>query len=255
MKILKSGGPVVLAALAVAACDNGTSPEDVGDVDLAVATVAAEATLDDVQSMALNTWGVAFGEIAGVPGFGPGGGMAPNDHLDRNRTVTFYDEDGNEMDRFDPLLTESVNIVMDVEGSLDRPMWSGDLERHRDMTVSGLAGVETERTWNGTGSDEHSKVHITDEGNMEHHFESQSTIEDVVVGVPRSENPWPLSGTITRHVEVTIVNGPNGDVTRERTAVITFNGTQNVTITVNGEEFDVDLADRQGARPQRKGRP
>lgn len=255
MKILRSGGAVALATLAVAACDNGTEPEDLGDLDLAVATVAAEATLDDVQSMALNNWGVAFGEVAAVPGWGPHGGMAPNDHLERNRTVTFYDEDGNEMDRFDRLLTASVHIVVDVEGSLERPMWSGELERHRDLTVSGLGGVETERTWNGTGSDKHSKVRITDEGDMERHFESETTIEDVMVGVPRSENPWPLSGTITRHVQVTVVNGPNGDVTRERTVVVTFNGTQTVTMTVNGEEFEVDLADRQGMRPHRRGRP
>jgi hypothetical protein len=159
------------------------------------------------------------------------------------------------MDGFDRLLTASVHIEVEVEGSLERPMWSGELERHRDLTVSGLLGEETERTWNGHGSDKHSKVRITDEGDMERHFESETTIEDVVVGVPRSENPWPLSGTITRHVKVEIINGPNGDVTRERTVVVTFNGTQTVTLSVNGEEFEVDLADRQGARPHRRGHP
>lgn len=258
MKIL-NGSVAVLAAVGVMACDDGTGPDaDLGDLDLAVATVAAEATLDDVRSMALGTWGVGpvgVG-IAGVgPGFGAHGGMAPGDAVERSRTVTFYDEGGGVMDGYDPLLTGSINFAIDVEGSLERPAWSGEVERHRDVTVSGLAGDETERTWNGTGSDRHSKVRVTDEGDMERRFESQTTIEDVVVALPRDEHPWPVSGTITRHVEVSIVNGPLGDLTRERTVEVTFNGTRYVTMTVDGEEFEVDLADREGHRPHRRGRP
>jgi hypothetical protein len=70
--------------------------------------------------------------------------------------------------------------------------------------------------------------------------------------VPRAENPWPLSGTITRVITVVITNGPNGDVTHERTVVITFNGTQFVTLTVNGEEFELDLAARLSDRGVRR---
>jgi hypothetical protein len=67
-----------------------------------------------------------------------------------------------------------------------------------------------------------------------------------VVPVPGSESPWPLSGTITRHWVITITNGPNGDATRERTVVVTFNGTQFATITVNGETSELDLGTRPG---------
>lgn len=259
MKMLR-GGLTVLVVAGMAACDDGTGPEaQADDLNLAVATVTAEATLDDVHSMALGAWGLPPVGAA-VPGgmgggFGPHGGLAPGDALERTRTVTFYDADGHEMDGYDPLLTGSIDIVVEISGSLDRPMWSGEVDRHRHLTVSGLAGEETERTWNGTGSDQHSRVRVTDRGDVERHFESETTIEDVVVGVPRSEHPWPLSGTITRHVEVTVVNGPHGDVTRERTVVVTFNGTRYVTLTVDGEEFEVDLADRQGRRPHRPGRP
>lgn len=247
---------MLLVAAGFAACDDGTAPVgDPGDLELAVAAVAAEATLDDVQSMTLGTWGLA-GPVAGPEAasqFGPHGGLAPGDVLQRERTVTFYDADGQVMDGYDPLVTDRINLVIEVEGSLERPRWSGEVERHRDVTVSGLAGQETQRTWNGTGSDLHARVRVSDEGNVERRFASQTSIEDVVVGVPRHENPWPLSGTITRHVEVTVVNGPNGDVTRERTVVVTFNGTRYVTLTVDGQEFEVDLADREGRRPGRRG--
>lgn len=257
MNILHGARPLpmtvaVLTAAGLAACGDATgpaaSPDD--DLDLAVATVAAEATLDDVRSLALGTWGLSTTTTSP-----PHDRPAPGDALERTRTLTFYNADGQPMDGYHPLLTASINLMVHVEGSLERPMWSGEVDRHRDVTVSGLAGEETERTWNGTGSDEHSRVRVADRGDMERHFQSQTIIEDVVVGVPRSEHPWPLSGTITRHVEVTVVNGPHGGLTRFRTVVVTFNGTQYVTLSVNGEEFEVDLADRDGRRPHRPGRP
>jgi hypothetical protein len=247
------GAVAMIAALILVGCDDAgtTLDADLGDLDLAVATVAAEATLDDVESMTIESVGLLAPGLAGIQG--PQGKLAPGDDLERSRVVTFYDEGGAVMDEFDPLLTERVEIDVDIEGSLERPMWTGQVERHRDIIVSGLLGDETERTWNGTGSDEHSAVRVLDEGDMERSFEGQATIEDVVVAVPRSENPWPISGTITRHVEVTVVNGPQGDLTRERTVVVTFDGTQYPTMTVNGEEFEIDLADRQGHRPRRRG--
>lgn len=246
------GAITLVAGLALAACDSGTAPDaDLGDLNLAVATVAAEATLDDVESMALQAWGVPLGDI--VTGPGAHHPMAPGDALEHSRTVTFYDESGTVMEAYDPFLTERIDISVEIAGSLERPMWSGEVERHRDVSVTGLADEETERTWNGTGSDEHSSVRMIEDGDMERHFESQSSIENVVVALPRSENPWPIAGSITRQVEVAVINGPQGDVTRERTVVITFDGTQYATLMVDGEEFEMDLADRQGRRPHRRG--
>ncbi len=84
---------------------------------------------------------------------------------------------------------------------------------------------------------------------------STSAIEDVVHPVPRTDDAWPLSGTITRNVTVNIVNGPNGDETKTRTVVITFNGTNLPTMTVDGESFEIDLSTRSGRHPfRRRGR-
>jgi hypothetical protein len=77
-------------------------------------------------------------------------------------------------------------------------------------------------------------------------------VTDVVRGVPRAENPWPLSGTITRNLTIEVVNGPNGDETIVREVVLTFNGTRIVTLTVNGEAYEVDLAETGRNKIRRK---
>lgn len=81
---------------------------------------------------------------------------------------------------------------------------------------------------------------------------STSLLEDIVHPVPRTDDAWPLSGTITREVTIVIVNGPDGDVTKSRTVVITFNGTNLATMTVDGETFEIDLSTRSGRHPFRR---
>lgn len=277
MKTLRSAGAGLLAVLALAGCEDlGSGPEAFDDsaVTLDVATVAADAVVDDVLGMALGTTGAPLLGVTGGPaavpggqGQGPGGqgqggqgqgqgGKGGPGHQDmaRSHTVTFYDAAGNVMEAYDAELTASINIVTEMSGTRETPRWTREISRHSDRTVSGLEGDETQHTWNGTGSMENDRVRFDDvNGNREYHMSSTSTTEDVVVALPRDENPWPLSGTITRIVKVSIVNGPNGDVEEERTVVVTFNGTQFVTMTVDGEAFEIDLADRQGRTPQRKG--
>jgi hypothetical protein len=81
-----------------------------------------------------------------------------------------------------------------------------------------------------------------------------SSIENVVHGVPIEDNPYPLSGSITRDMTVLIIGGKNDGETHSRLAVITFNGTQFATVTVNGETYEIDLAAHKGrGRPTRGG--
>jgi hypothetical protein len=124
------------------------------------------------------------------------------------------------------------------------------------MTVSGLQGDEQTRTWNGTGSSSTSRSRHTQDGQARtYNMDESVSVQNVVV--PHRNNdtrdPWPLSGSITRTVAVQILDG-DGNVLREltRTVVITFNGTQFVTLTVTGpngsETFEVDLAQRRAHR-------
>ena len=230
----------LMTVVALAACNDATAPESDGSLDADVALMAADAAIQDLQNMS-----DLFGGLLGAP--------APMlvDSLTRTRVITFYDADGNVQDGHDPVTTASINVVIDVSGEVVRDNWTATLERHRDMTVSGLEGDETTRIWNGSGNGNVQGTHTDSLGTRSYDMSSTSAIVDVVRGLPREENPYPLSGTITRNISVTVIGGPDGDVTRQRTVSITFNGTQFATLTVNGETFEVDLAARDGRHPLR----
>lgn len=245
MKLARICGLALLATFALAGCNDANGPSELDqDIDEDVAIVAADAVLEDLQQMFISLGsqaasGVSF-DVAAPP-------------RNFSRTVSFFDAEGNEQDAYNPLTTASIHMLIEMSGAVERDGWTATIERSRDVTVSGLEGEETERTWNGTSSTEVARSQHTDEdGTRSYDMSGVGTIKDVVRGVPRDENPWPLSGTITRTIKVVITNGPDGDVTRERTVVVTFNGTQFATLTVNGEEFELDLAARESARAVRR---
>ncbi|RMH17106.1 MAG: hypothetical protein D6701_07990 [Gemmatimonadetes bacterium] len=241
-------GLLLLTTVALAACsDDGAAPlpeaDDAG-VAADVAVVAADAAIEDLRSM------IDIGSF----GLGAPAAMV-EDERTVSRSITFFDAEGNEQDRYDPVTTASARIEVEINAEVSREGWSASVERHKDLTVSGLEGDETTRVWNGSGTDEvHRSRHTDEDGTRSYELNGTFSIDNVVRGVPRSENPWPLSGSITREVTVEITNGPNGDETRTMTAVLTFNGTQFATLVVDGETFEVDLAARDGRSPFRRPR-
>ena len=262
MRISKIFAALTVAVpLAFAGCSDNTAPDVVDEaLSYNAAIVAADATLED---LALARAPFAFGALAtSEPGMGPGGpGMGqPGGHrgiggdLSGTRSVTFYDADGQEQEAYDALTTASIHFFMEVGGDVERAGWSGNVYRSRDMVVSGLAGEETTRTFDGTGTESIARSRTLDDGS-EASFDMEGTFthEAVVVPAPGSEPRYPLSGTVTRTMSVTVVNGPEGDVTRNVSVVITFNGTNTATALVNGETYEIDLDTRPGGFPL-KGR-
>ncbi len=242
MKLARIGGLALLSTFALAACNDANGPSELDQaIDEDVALVAADAALEDLQQMFFSV------------GSQPASGVSFDVPTNFSRTVSFFDDAGVLQDAYNPLTTASIRILIEMSGAVERDGWTATIARSRDVTVSGLAGQETVRTWNGTSSTEVTRSQHTDEnGTRTYEMSGVGTIEDVVRGVPRDVNPWPLSGTITRSITVVITNGPNGNVTHERTVVITFDGTQFATLTVNGEEFELDLAARQSDRGVRR---
>jgi hypothetical protein len=232
-----------------AACSDANDP--VGDTDqlnLDVATYIADMTADDLAMFDLHMEGI-MGPMRSPPRRPP-----RFEDLSMTRDVTFYaDDEGSDV--YDADATDSLHIVMHMEGSHtrtgERGTLSVDVNRDRDMWLTGLSGAEVEHIWNGTGAEFSHAVHTDDLGEREHAMSSSSQTEDLVIGLPREENPWPLSGTVTRTVSVEGVNHEGEAFSHERTAVITFDGTQFATLSVNGEEFEVDLANRE---PKRRSR-
>ena len=249
MRLARMGSLGLLTVLLLAACNDANSPSETDqELNEDLALVIADAVIEDVQQMNL---------VLGL-----GGEAATDAALDmaappRNfsRTVSFFDEDGDPQDAYNPELTASMVIVVSMSGAVERGDWSASVERNRTLTVTGLLGQETERIWNGFGDATVTRSHHSDEnGDRSYNMTADFVIEDVVRALPRTEHPWPISGQITRHVVVTIVNGPNGDVTHERTVIITFNGTQFATLLIGDEEFEIDLGARDGERGfRRKG--
>ena len=234
---MKSGA-LTLTLLALAACSDTAGLESSFEENLTldVAMIAADAAIDE------------FGDLGRVFG---GGGLTAGTH-----TATFYDADGNEQAALDPLTTASIHLVVESSHEFSRESWTGTGTRSRDLRITGLEGEETTRTVNGTGSSNVTRSEHTDEDGTTRSYNmvSTSTMVDVVHPVPRTDDSWPLSGTITRDVTITVINGPDGDVTKTRKVVMIFDGTQWPDMTVDGEPFEVDLSTRSGRRPFQKRR-
>ena len=247
------------AVAALAACGDSTDVDTLDDalvVDAAI--LAADATIEEVR---LWSQPFGFGDAPAAmpwslgPGHGPG---APGGHhgfageLSGTRSVTFYDEDGAEQDGYDPLATASIHIVHEVEGTIERSRFTAEIAREREMTVSGLFGEETERTWNGSGSSELLRTGVLEDGTERSHSAVGSfTFEDVVVPIPGVEPRYPLSGTITRSMTLTRTTS-QGTETRTVEIVITFDGSEIATAVVDGRMVEIDLSTRDGGHPLRR---
>ena len=242
MKHHVKSGAVTLSIIALAACSETVGPDSLEDsLTLDVAMIAADAAIDELGDMGLL--------------FSAGALAAPSavDTRTVTHTATYFDADETEQAARDPLTTASIHLVIESTHKFSRDSWTATGTRMRDLMITGLEGEETSRTVNGTGSGSVARSQHTDEdGTRTYDMTSMSVIETVVHPVPRTDDAWPLSGTITRDVTVNVINGPDGDVTRSRTVVITFNGTNLATKTVDDETFEIDLSTRSGRHPFRK---
>jgi len=115
----------------------------------------------------------------------------------------------------------------------------------RTLTVTGLAGKETSRTWNGTGTRTDGGYRNGTDATRTYHVTDNVTVANVVVNLPRSSNPWPVSGTITRNISGTgsvVKSGVTKSFAITKTVTITFNGTQTATVTVDAVTYTLDLS-------------
>jgi len=257
--------------LVLGACGESTGPQFADPtLNLDVATAMADGAGEDVQTMRELSRGLQVGlRFWLTPQEAPSAGDCPYNAgtgwhtcatitgpggLSLDRRYAFYDASNAAMETFDQLLTAKIHFIKHAEGSIGRTMDGGsmtaEVDYDRDMTVTGLAGEETSRTWNGTGASEVKRTRMSDtHGTRTYELEAAVTVAGVVV--PRRSNEqtdaWPTAGTITKVVTGTV---SNGEETRQvsRTVIITFNGTQFPTATVNGEPFTIDLANRMAHR-------
>ena len=133
--------------------------------------------------------------------------------------------------------------------------WSVTRHHARDYTVSGLAGAETSRTWNGTGTSADTASHGGERGTRTYVSTGSHVATNVVFLVPRSAGRWPQSGTIERTVAGSATVTPVGEAPRTRafarTVRVTFDGDATAAVSVTGPDgtrtCTLDLATRQVA--------
>src|SRR6476469_1563643 len=111
--------------------------------------------------------------------------------------------------------------------TLHRTLLGADtISRTRSMTATGLLGHETSRTWNGTGNRTDGGYANDTERTRTYHTTDATTFTNVVVNLPSSANPWPMSGTVTRQIAgsgTVVKNGVTRTFTISKIVTITFN--------------------------------
>lgn len=261
----------VAATTLFAGCDLGSSPDSVDYLNYDAAVVAADGAVEDLEMM--------HGPRLGLPGivFPPLQGARPDcpesDHhfscppieregLEYTRTITYLDAAGGTLSEYDETVVDGIRYEISVQGDLERDRWSATIDRQRDLTVTGLLDDNDESvdgdgvvTWNGTGTGSVERSRHSDDGvERTYSMESSAVITDVVIPYPRTENGWPVSGTIERTMTVTMTSGTGETRTVTRTAVITFDGSQFATVQVGDETFTMDLSQRKfGPRGMQRG--
>ena len=148
--------------------------------------------------------------------------------------------------------TDSVNHVHSLIGSYSqgwfpfRTVW---VDRHDTATLNVDRGsTPTTHIWNAVGIRQDSTRFVSERVTSNWHYTAFDTAAAVTFDVPRSQNPWPMSGTIVHNVTVHFeADKANRTTTRTvtRRAMITFNGTPNVTLQVGGLTCTLDLETHQ----------
>lgn len=251
----------VAVGIAVAGCES-SSPSSGDPTAFDAAIIAADGGLEDLEMMhgpGLGLRGIIFpGLIAGRPDCPQTQDVflcdpIQRDGIDYTRTIIYRDASGAAQDAYDGATTASIEYVISLMGERGRDGWSASVDRIRNLTVTGLQDGTGTVAWNGTSAGTLSRSRHTEDGlSRTYDVTTSGTVTDVVIPFPRTDDAWPLSGTITRLVSMTRTNGD--DIrTRELEVTIEFNGGSEVTVTVGDETFTLDLSQRMdGGRHVRR---
>ena len=249
----------LLAAALVAGCDDPATVQSIDDLAIRdMALVAADETLEVVSTMRLPlgirsiTGGIP--SLGGQVGFGRPGGRHGFGTEDSGTTVeTLFDANGNTQEAYDSRTTARIEVETAVEGVVSRDNWSATIYRERRISVTGLEGEETQRTYNGAGSSSTTRSRHTDEGDRTYDMTGAFSYVDVVVPIPGSDPGYPLSGRITRSMSSIRTDTAGAQEVREMEMMITFDGDETAVAVINGEEYEIDLSTTAGHRPWRRG--
>lgn len=248
----------ISAAAAITACTDTLLPQLLDD-----STVTEDITISagDAIAAAIKAMGDNEG-AAGLPGATSASEVGPASHaVTFNRTRTCYDANGAVVSGCTPLSqVRKVVTQAAVDGSRSgnrsteggkNITWSGVVHRVSNDTLvrnfnTAQPPVEVSRTHSDltVGND---TTNFSD-GTLTRQVAEATTdsIKAVTWNLPRSSNPFPVSGSIVRvasvHVEVTKDNRTETrDVTRKITVTFPADAQGNVVLTVNNRTCNLNL--------------
>ena len=144
----------------------------------------------------------------------------------------FLDASGKPMEKFVRGTTESIHYLLKTDASEVKDNGSSVNHSQRDLTVSGFLGPN--RIWNGFGSSADTSVRREELSTRKYAGLSVDTLQAVTFVDERAAHPYPLSGVAIRVVDYTVVStGKQIETTTvHKRAVVTFNGTADVPISL-----------------------
>jgi hypothetical protein len=153
---------------------------------------------------------------------------------------------------WNPPLTDSVNHKWQVDGTVQpdptAPGRSVTLDDTaaatmrivRPATSNAIVTNPNKHQWDGTAAAHHT-ASVTDNNVLKTAVHTvYDTVSAVLFQMPRSQNPYPLSGSITSNITTVFTAGDN-TVNDSARFVVTFNGTHLVTLQAGGITCDLDL--------------
>ena len=262
--------PLALLALtAVAACGDGTSPSHTApEITTDVAVSAGEAVSADVALLKGNEGATALAAqvsratVAGSLGLAAqtaASGCTYSPSTQRytcaslaegdftvTRSFALFDAAGVPQTQYDAATTASIDFEASAAATLTRPSFSATATRDRNVTVSGLVGAETQRTWSGAGTSELQAEFSGDNGSRHYAMTSADTVDNVVWNLPTSYYRYPASGRIIHNITVTQTAdaGQTVERTAVRRVVVTFNGARTVFMMVGSLSCTLNLDTR-----------
>lgn len=242
---------VAAAITCAAACSDdptgpGTDTSAQTRTDVAAATGEAIATDVEAMSRTEATASSSLFAFAGDPSasctFSVGSFLCVSSlgALDGEATITFRDGSGTAQAAFDEATTASIDIETEIAADIDRTNVELQFLRMGDFAVTGLAGAEASRTWDGTAS--MSVAGSLFGGERSYTMNSTTDADAVVVPTTGTEPRWPTSGSMTAEVTWSSSAGPDAGESGTLTATVQFNGTGQVPLRVGETDFTLDLA-------------
>ena len=241
-------GTLAGALLALAACSDGTTTgpttQDAARLNADVAVTSGAAIASDLAVWGGNEAAVSDGFArSGAPSAGTctrsgnvttcTGGREGT--LEVTRTVSYFDAAGAAQQAYDATTTARIDFTMQVSGSSSADQFSSTVRRARSMSVTGLAGAETQRTWNGNGSGTTTSTFTGAAGTRTVNLVESDTTTNVVWVVAPTRGAYPASGRVVRRLNATttLSGDRTGTFTAQRRVQVDFNGTAQVPLQVS----------------------